>query len=679
MLTMHNSWERKPFHSSGTAEEELNIERRQKKEHHHGQQQQQNSGRIMLGRQLMQSSNRSISAPPPSGGFGENFREDDDGSSLFPLSVRFRENSSMFPKSGESSSLRPPPGLGGLGARRPASTGVIGETPVANLPPISRPVPKTLMELIQEDFPKTPSPELLNMKVEEHTVTHEHMLRPRSASPPRSKTFFPPNDSNHGPSPPPPNYQPNSNYNHPYEQQHQQLLMGYTAPAPPQPHYVSIPVSQLHHHPSRPSNYPVVNAVPQQQFIYYNPVRVSPYYAVAPLSMAVPIHHAPPLNMQQPEYTTSPDVQKKLQKKTRKNKKKDVHATSLLEEFRNSSKTRSWSIEDIQGYIVNFCFDQNGSRFLQQRLEIASFQEKQIVMKEVLPDIKLLRNDVFGNYVIQKLFEYGTGDMKNTLFATLEDQVLQMSLQMYGCRVVQKAFESLSEKQLLQLLQEFHGNVITCIHDQNGNHVIQKIIEIMCTQYKVNPTSQMEHIEFIFKVVLDEVQSLSCHPYGCRVLQRMLEHSSQNQRIRALNTISTCHETLLDDQYGNYVIQHVLQFGRYQDRESILQIVVSNDLLSLSRQKFASNVVEKLLKYGTPDQRKRLVREMLKPHSNHPKNVSVVLLMVRDAYANYVVQTTLDVVPDGSAERKLLLEELNSHSSLLKNFTFAKHIVAKLE
>jgi len=51
--------------------------------------------------------------------------------------------------------------------------------------------------------------------------------------------------------------------------------------------------------------------------------------------------------------------------------------------------------------------------------------------------------------------------------------------------------------------------------------------------------------------------------------------------------------------------------------------------------------------------------------------------MVRDAYANYVVQTTLDVVSEGE-EKTLLLEELNAHSTQLRNYTFAKHIVTKL-
>jgi hypothetical protein len=50
---------------------------------------------------------------------------------------------------------------------------------------------------------------------------------------------------------------------------------------------------------------------------------------------------------------------------------------------------------------------------------------------------------------------------------------------------------------------------------------------------------------------------------------------------------------------------------------------------------------------------------------NYPVGNSVVLHMVRDAYANYVVQTTLDVVPEQSEERNLLIHELNEHSDEL--------------
>jgi hypothetical protein len=47
---------------------------------------------------------------------------------------------------------------------------------------------------------------------------------------------------------------------------------------------------------------------------------------------------------------------------------------------------------------------------------------------------------------------------------------------------------------------------------------------------------------------------------------------------------------------------------------------------------------------------------------------SVLLLMVRDAYANYVVQTAIDVVPEGK-EKRMLLEELKVHEVQLVSVT----------
>lgn len=334
---------------------------------------------------------------------------------------------------------------------------------------------------------------------------------------------------------------------------------------------------------------------------------------------------------------------------------------------------------------MEFCQDQNGSRFIQQRLEIGSNEEKEVVIAEVIPAVRRLRNDVFGNYVVQKLLDFGTPKMKDDLRETLQGEMLQLSLQMYGCRVVQKALETLDDADLPKLLTEFHNNVLSCIHDQNGNHVIQKCIEVMSEKAKsarargenVQGDFFEEQIDFIVDDVLANVRSLSCHPYGCRVLQRILEHCPEPKKSHALDEIKKCHRTLLDDQYGNYVIQHVLQFGRTSDRDSLLDIVISNGILILSRQKFASNVVEKLLKYGSPEQRSRIVAEMLKivddrtglPTPDGTVGTSVVLLMVRDAYANYVVQTTLDVVAD-EREKHMLMGELYSHSAELVGSKF---------
>jgi len=54
-------------------------------------------------------------------------------------------------------------------------------------------------------------------------------------------------------------------------------------------------------------------------------------------------------------------------------------------------------------------------------------------------------------------------------------QVLQLSLQLYSCRVIQKALEVLPLDQKIAMVHELDGHLMRCVRDQNGNHVIQKV------------------------------------------------------------------------------------------------------------------------------------------------------------------------------------------------------------
>jgi pumilio RNA-binding family len=58
------------------------------------------------------------------------------------------------------------------------------------------------------------------------------------------------------------------------------------------------------------------------------------------------------------------------------------------------------ALQDIFGFVVEFSGDQHGSRFIQQKLESASTEEKQVVFNEIVPHNALqLIQDLFGNYV----------------------------------------------------------------------------------------------------------------------------------------------------------------------------------------------------------------------------------------------------------------------------------------
>ncbi|KAF0898097.1 hypothetical protein E2562_001758 [Oryza meyeriana var. granulata] len=340
----------------------------------------------------------------------------------------------------------------------------------------------------------------------------------------------------------------------------------------------------------------------------------------------------------------------------------DSKACSFLEELK-SNRARRVELSDIAGRIVEYSADQHGSRFIQQKLENCTAEEKASVFAEVLPHASSLMTDVFGNYVIQKFFEHGTPEQRRDLATKLVGHVLALSLQMYGCRVIQKALEVMELDQKIDLVRELDGNIMRCVRDQNGNHVIQKCIECVPT----------EHIGFVISAFRGQVGSLSMHPYGCRVIQRVLEHcggDSQGQCIIDEILQSAC--VLAQDQYGNYVTQHVLERGKGHERAQIIS-KLAGQVVTMSQNKFASNVIEKCFQHGDIAERDLLIREIVEQTEGNDN----LLAMMKDQYANYVVQKILETCNE--QQRELLLSRVKGHLQALRKYTYGKHIVSRVE
>ncbi|CAD6235962.1 unnamed protein product [Miscanthus lutarioriparius] len=301
--------------------------------------------------------------------------------------------------------------------------------------------------------------------------------------------------------------------------------------------------------------------------------------------------------------------------------------SSLLDEFK-SNKARSFELAEIAGHVVEFSADQYGSRFIQQKLETATVEEKNMVFEEIMPHALSLMTDVFGNYVVQKFFEHGSAEQRRELADKLFGHVLALSLQMYGCRVIQK-------------------KCIECVPEDS--------------------------IQFIISTFYGHVVPLSTHPYGCRVIQRVLEHcADQKTQQIVMDEILQSVCMLAQDQYGNYVVQHVLEHGKPHERSIIIE-KLAGQIIQMSQQKFASNVVEKCLTFGGPTEREVLINEMLgTTDENEPLQA-----MMKDQFGNYVVQKVLETCDD--QQRELILSRVKVHLNALKKYTYGKHIVARVE
>ena len=84
-------------------------------------------------------------------------------------------------------------------------------------------------------------------------------------------------------------------------------------------------------------------------------------------------------------------------------------------------------------------------------------------------------------------------------------------------------------------MKELDGHVLKCVKDQNGNHVVQKCIECV----------EPRQLQFIIDAFKGQVYTLSTHPYGCRVMQRIMEHCTPDQVNPVLEELLTQTERLV--------------------------------------------------------------------------------------------------------------------------------------
>ena len=370
------------------------------------------------------------------------------------------------------------------------------------------------------------------------------------------------------------------------------------------------------------------------------------------------------------------------------------HRSALLEEIRNltirdeareangrrrqqqqqhpqqkkTTPDKEYSLRDISGHALEFCRDQYGSRFIQKQLAVASPEDKETLFNEIKDQTLALAGDVFGNYVIQKFFEFGSDEQRTWLVDQFEGKVKQLSTEMYACRVIQTALEYIDTERCVALVSELDGSVLNMIKDQNGNHVIQKAVERI----------PLSRIPFVLNSIKGHVYNLATHSYGCRVIQRLMEFGTAADQEVILSELSEFIPLLIEDQYGNYVIQYVLEHGSDKGAPSCMtdmkqQIIniVSKNVVEFSKHKFASNVVEKTVLYGTPDQKQMILSRILprdEEHAAHLEDNAPLILMIRDQFANYVVQKLVPAT-EGEGKRlvviaiKSYLDKLNKSGS----------------
>lgn len=228
------------------------------------------------------------------------------------------------------------------------------------------------------------------------------------------------------------------------------------------------------------------------------------------------------------------------------------------------------------------------------------------------------------------------------------NRIWELSRDTQGCHQVQTALDNATDDEQAAIANQLRGRVWDALQCRNANHVLQKCIATMRPQ----------PLQFI----IDEIMSpgpgsgahAAQHRFGCRVVERLLEHCRPDQVKPLVDDILTNGPMLCMDPYGNYVVQHLLEYGTAHYKHS-MSMIVAKQIASMPGDYHCCAVVSAALCHSLPDDKVVVSRAVLSRRG-------LLVSLARQRHGHDAVLTLLGLVntrEKAEAERQL-------HSSIVQ-------------
>lgn len=466
----------------------------------------------------------------------------------------------------------------------------------------------------------------------------------------------------------------------------------YSYPSPPfgAVHAMTLPMTHLQLQPALPHMVP-----PKSNYMHpgfqtgYPGTMMAPAMEgnIDPSQIAYHRPHVPQYNSRvgnpvQPRYPPNA-IQyssQKTRKKTYENSR-SIGSQSSLQELQGklsmllNSDGNNGEVDKLlplfEGRVSVLAKTQCGSRFLQQRIGEGHPGYFSLVIKEVFEDLPALMVDLFGNYLCQKLIEKCNERQRDLLLVKLANCVPDISCDRQGTRAVQKIVgvtTTANQREVFISALSREADLLRLIRDPNGSHVVHAVLDKF-------PLSMLSPI---FKLAYKTCHKLAVHQHGLCVLKKCITLAKPKDFLDLSKKILEQVLMLVNDQYGNYLVQHIIDRSIINQKNAGEQADMKDSskgnaieflhgklkpyYCQLSKQKFSSNVVEKCLRVGDAKWQAEIIQELMDTKSSKMDNS--VLSLLQDSYGNYVMQNALNVAEPDQASQ--LVKMIKPHLSALR-------------
>ena len=306
----------------------------------------------------------------------------------------------------------------------------------------------------------------------------------------------------------------------------------------------------------------------------------------------------------------------------------------------------------------------DGSKFLENIIESNPSLASSIFFPYSLAYFEEISNNKYGNFYIKKIIKYLDKELLFKLIEFISPLIIRLGTNQYGSKIIEQLIKSIKDDDnlILNFIQKIIPNITLLINDINGTHIIYKLI-LLKSKSKF----------LVEENILKNIKSIYISREGSNLLKKFFDIINKDcnntndyqKMIIFINIINNNLQLIITDQFGNYLIRHIIQNLNNFINEILYKNIITN-LIYFSNQKYSSNVIENCL--DNKNWGKLIIDKICEQ-----KVFNCIFL---NEYGNYVIQKVLSLADE--KQKNILFNYIIQSSKQLQSLPFGQKLISRL-
>ena len=258
-------------------------------------------------------------------------------------------------------------------------------------------------------------------------------------------------------------------------------------------------------------------------------------------------------------------------------------------------------MENTKQFILSSFNDQIATKKMQAFLNKTSKENIAHIVYSLTGSYRAIIKNKNGNYFCSDLFKVCEQNQRIKILCELADHISEDCCHKYGSYSIQTLIDfSASEDEYKLLLNSFndYNKFLYASLDPIGSYTIQKIIEHIPERFRIQ--FDLNFISFICFI--------SIKKYGIINAKQFISFTKIEENInQIINLIANNFMNIAVNNYGNYLIQHILEKWNNIIEIKKIKIKIMDNFLFLYKNKFSYHICNLFLKLANDEEKNKLI------------------------------------------------------------------------